>query len=93
MFVQYLAYLEGKCHEIFCIRFSWIIFPQAPENKIKVIPIFFEKIAEIFASQKASPISMSPNLPPVSTIPVASVNYTLHNYNLQLVSIYPRLQR
>ncbi len=30
-----------QCHEIFCFRlFPWIIFPQAPENNIRVISIF-----------------------------------------------------
>jgi hypothetical protein len=33
-----------------------IIFPQAPENNIRVISIFF-KFAEIFASQGAPPVS------------------------------------
>ncbi len=29
--------LKGQCHEIFCFRFfSWITFPQAPENNIRV---------------------------------------------------------
>ncbi len=31
-------YLKGQCHEIFFFRFfSWITFPQAPENKSRVI--------------------------------------------------------
>ncbi len=35
--------LKRQCHKIFCFRFfSWIIFPQAPENKVRVISIFFE---------------------------------------------------
>ncbi len=35
--------LKGQCHEIFCFRFfSWITFPQAPENNIRVISNFFE---------------------------------------------------
>ncbi len=34
---------KGLCKEIFCFRFlSWIIFPQAPENKITDILNFFE---------------------------------------------------
>ncbi len=38
-----ISYLNGQCHEIFCFRFfSWITFPQAPENNIRVILIFFE---------------------------------------------------
>ncbi len=29
---------KGQCHEIFCFGFfSWIIFPQAPENNTRVI--------------------------------------------------------
>ncbi len=35
--------LKGKCHEIFCFRFfSWITFPQAPDNNIRIISNFFE---------------------------------------------------
>ncbi len=35
--------LKGQCHEIFCFRFfSWITFPQAPENDIRVISKYFE---------------------------------------------------
>ncbi len=30
--------LKGQCREIFCFRFfSWITFPQAPENNIRVM--------------------------------------------------------
>ncbi len=30
--------LKGQCHEIFCFRFfSWIAFPQAPDNNIRII--------------------------------------------------------
>ncbi len=35
--------LKGQCHKIFCFRFfSWITFPQAPENDIRVISNFLE---------------------------------------------------
>ncbi len=35
--------LKGQCHEIFCFRFfSWITFPQAPDNNIRFISIFFD---------------------------------------------------
>ncbi len=34
--------LKGQCHEIFCFRFfSWIAFPQAPDNNSRVISNFF----------------------------------------------------
>ncbi len=37
--------LKGQCHEIFCLRFfSWITFPQAPVNNIRIISNFFLKI-------------------------------------------------
>ncbi len=53
--------LKGQCHEIFCIRFfSWITFVQAPDNNIRIISNFFEKFAEIFASQGAPPVSLTP---------------------------------
>ncbi len=36
-------YLERQYHEIFDFRFfSWISFPQAPENLIRVVLIFFK---------------------------------------------------
>ncbi len=66
--------LKGHCHEIFCFRFfSWITFPQAPDTIIRIISNFFRKFAEIFASQGAPPVSLTPvaNLPPVSTTPAA----------------------
>ncbi len=35
--------LKVQCHEIFCFRFfSWITFPQAPDNNIRIISNFFE---------------------------------------------------
>ncbi len=35
--------LKGQCHEIFCFRvFSWITFPQAPDNNIRIISNFFK---------------------------------------------------
>ncbi len=38
-------YLKGQCHEIFCFRFfSWITFPQAPDNNIRIISNFFENL-------------------------------------------------
>ncbi len=67
--------LKGQCHEIFCFRFfSWITFPQAPENNSRVIYNFFWKFEEIFAGQGAPPVSTTPlaNLPPVLMTPVAN---------------------
>ncbi len=50
--------LKGQCHKIFCFRFfSWITFPQAPENNIKVISNFFKNS---LANQGAPPVSMTP---------------------------------
>ncbi len=40
--------LKGQCHEIFCFRFfSWITFPQAPENNIRIILNFFASSRKI----------------------------------------------
>ncbi len=37
--------LKGQCHEIFCFRFySWIIFPQAPDNNVRIISNFLENL-------------------------------------------------
>jgi hypothetical protein len=54
--------------------FPWITFPQAPENNTRVISNFFQKFAEIFPSQGAIPVSVTPgaNLPPVLTTPAAN---------------------
>jgi hypothetical protein len=39
----YIQMLKGQCQEIFCLRlFSLIIFPQGPENTIRIISIFLE---------------------------------------------------
>ncbi len=36
-------HLKGQCREIFCVRFfSWITFPQARDNNIRIISNFFE---------------------------------------------------
>ncbi len=72
--------LKGQCHEIFCFRFfSWITFPQAPDNNIRIISNFLRKFAEIFASQGAPPVANcrryqppAANFPPVSTTPAAN---------------------
>ncbi len=69
---------KGTVSQDFCFRFfSWINFPQAPENNIRVILNFFQKFAEIFASQGAplplvllTPVA---NLSQVSTIPAANL--------------------
>ncbi len=54
--------------DFFPLDFLWINFPPAPEylDHFK----FFRKFAEIFATQGAPPVSMTPvaNLPPVSNL-------------------------
>ncbi len=38
-----LRALKGQCHKIFRFRFfSWITFPQAPDNNIRIFSNFFE---------------------------------------------------
>jgi hypothetical protein len=66
--------LKGQCHEIFLLLvFFMNQFPPSPRvfhlDRFK----FFQKFAEIFASQGAPPVSMTPaaKLPPVSMTPVA----------------------
>ncbi len=64
--------LKGQCHKIFCFRFfSWIIFPQAPENNTKVISNFFKNSWK-YLQVKGTTGSMTPvaNVPRVSTTPV-----------------------
>ncbi len=42
-FFPFVFTLKGQCHEIFCFRFfSWITFPQSPDNNIRIISNFFE---------------------------------------------------
>ncbi len=54
-------YLKGQYHEIFCFRFfSWIIFPQAPENNIVVIsnlPPVSMALAANFATSTAGVVN------------------------------------
>ncbi len=41
--------LKGRCHHILRFRFfSWLIFPQAPENNIRVVSNFFENSRRYF---------------------------------------------
>jgi hypothetical protein len=50
--------LKGQCHEICCFWFfSWISFPPSPEYLIRTVSNFFQKFAEIVASQGAPPVS------------------------------------
>jgi hypothetical protein len=67
---------KGTVSQDFLLQiFSWIIFPQAPKNKILVISNFFQHLALIFGSQDAPPVSttLAANLPLVSTTPVANL--------------------
>ena len=58
--------LKGQCHKIFCFQGQ---FPPAPEYPIRTVSNFFQKIAKIFASQGAPPVSttLAAKLPSVST--------------------------
>ncbi len=74
--------LKGQCHAIFCsVLFHESSSPQASENSIRVINIFFWKFTEIFASQGAPLVSMTPavNLP---LIPLVSLIPVAYNGNL-----------
>jgi hypothetical protein len=62
--------LKGQCHEIFCYWFFFMNqFPPSPR-----VRTFFRKLAEIFASQGAPPVSTTllANLPKVSATPAAN---------------------
>ena len=78
--------LKGQCHEIFCFRFfSWITFPQAPDNNLRIISNFFEnsrRYSQVKVHHRCQQhrlqilppvplVLLTPvaNLPPVSTIP------------------------
>ncbi len=66
--------LKGQCHEIFCCRFfSWIIFPQAPENNVMIILNFFANLLRCSQVKVHHRYQRLPaaNFPPVSTTPVS----------------------
>jgi hypothetical protein len=74
--------LTGLCHKIFCFRFfSCIIFPQAPENNIRVNAWRYSQVevhctTDIndpnFATSTAAVVDTVANL---STIPVANCHW------------------
>ncbi len=68
-----LPILKRQCHKIFATGFFMNHLPPSPLKITLGSFMFFRKFAEIFASQGAPPISMTPveNLPPVSTTPAA----------------------
>ncbi len=83
-----LVPLKRQCHKIFCFRFfACITFPQAPENNIRVIPIFSNIRGDIRKSRCttrindtggkfAAGVSYSTsvaNLPPLSTTTAANL--------------------
>ncbi len=82
-----LELLKGQCHEIFCFRFfSWITFPQAPDNNIRIISNFFEN------SRRYSQVKVHhrcqrhrrqilPPVPLVLLIPVANLPPVANNWN------------
>ncbi len=56
--------------------FPWIIFPQTPENNLRVISNFLQNFfEEIFTNQGAPPESLTPvaNFPPVSMTPAVNL--------------------
>ncbi len=82
--------LKGKCHEIFCFRFfSWITFPQAPDNYITVgsFRIFSKIRGDIRKSRCTTGVNdtggkfttgvndTGGKLPPVSTTQTLSCEY------------------
>ncbi len=78
--------LKRPHHEIFCFRFfSWYIFPQAPENNIRVILIFW-KFVEIFASAPLASATPAANF---ITATAGVVNTAPPVANLLLVSTIP----
>jgi hypothetical protein len=57
------------------------MFPQAPTNNLMVISNFFQKFAEIIASEGAPPVSMTPAANFVtSTVGVVDTNGKLPQY-------------
>ncbi len=93
----FFLFFKGQCHEIFCFRFlSWIIFPQAPENNIRVISNFFEHFwrysqVKVHHRYQRHRGQILPPVPPVFLIPVANLppESTIPAANLPLVSTKP----
>ncbi len=88
--IKVASSLKGQCHEIFCFRFfSWITFPQAPDNNIRIISNFFEnsrryshvKVHHWYQRHRRQILPPVPlvlltpvaNLPTVSTIPAENL--------------------
>jgi hypothetical protein len=63
--------LKGQCHEIFASGFFHELSPPKPLKITLGSLRLFRKFAEVFASQGAPTVSMTPvaNLPLVSTMP------------------------
>jgi hypothetical protein len=83
--------LKGTVSQNFLFQvFSWITFPHAPENNIRVISNFFEnsRRSQVKLHHRV-PISLTrvANLPLVSTTPVS--NFATSFANLPLVSMIP----
>ncbi len=90
--------LKGQCHEIFSFRFfSWIIFPQAPENKIRVMSNFLRKSAEICICKTRcttgikTPVANSPqvSMTPAVNFPLVLLVSTIPTANISLMSTAP----
>ncbi len=77
--LQHAKYVPGmNRRDFYSWSLSWIIFPQAAENRSFKI---FRKFAEIFASQGAPLVSKIPgaNLPTVSTTPRGKIAAGINN--------------
>ncbi len=79
--------LKGQCHKIFCLSFfSWITFPQAPDNNIRIISNFFEN------SRRYSQVKVHHRyqrhrrqiLPPVPLVLLTPVANNWNNIRLQI---------
>ncbi len=87
-FIFYTAHvLKGQCHEIFCFRFfSWITFPQAPDNNTRVISNFSKIQGDIRKSMCTTGVNdTGGKLPPVSMSRVAKC----HRYQRHRRQILP----
>ncbi len=85
---------KGYCHKIFCFRFfSWVIFPQAPENNSRVILHFF-KISRRYSQVKVHRYQQQrwQILPPVLLVAMGNADtlkWTWKKNCIYMLTTYP----
>ncbi len=71
--------------------FSWIIFPQSPENIFRVFSKFFEHSQRYFASQGTPTVSMTP-VKPLKISSGSFLNFSNNSRDILQVKVHQRYQ-